>query len=89
MRPLQATEILQIWEHGVNLNPASSVLSLLVAACPEIPSEKFHQLTIGERDALLLTQREWMFGLQIEAMADCPNCEERLEIPNWNSKSTP
>ena len=80
MKPLDASELLQTWERGAVSSPAQAILGLLLTACPEIPPERLPQLTIGERDALLLTQREWMFGSQIEATANCPACGERLEF---------
>lgn len=80
MKPLDASELLQIWERGAGTPPALAILPLLLAACPEIPAERLPRLTIGERDALLLTQREWMFGPQLEAAATCPHCAERLEF---------
>lgn len=80
MKTLGASELLQIWERGVGSSPTLVVLPLLIAACPEIPPEHLLQLTVGERDALLLTQREWMFGPQLEAVAACPKCSERLEF---------
>ena len=80
MKPLDASELLLIWERGTGSPPALAVLPLLLAACPEILAERLPHLTIGERDALLLTQREWMFGPQLEAVAACPQCGERLEF---------
>jgi hypothetical protein len=80
MKTLDASELLQVWERGAGSAPALAILPLLLAACPEIPPERLPQLTVGERDALLLTQREWMFGSQIEATATCIQCGERLEF---------
>jgi len=80
MKTLDASELLQIWERGVGSTPALAILPLLLAACPEISPERLLQLTVGERDGLLLTQREWMFGSQLEATAACPQCGEHLEF---------
>jgi len=80
MKPLDASELLLIWERGAPIPPAQAILALLLAACPEIPAEQLLHLTIGERDALLLTQHEWMFGPQLDAAATCPKCSERLEF---------
>jgi hypothetical protein len=80
MKPLDASELLQIWERSAGNPPAQAILALLLAACPEIPAERLPQLTIGERDALLLTQREWMFGPELAASVTCPQCSERLEF---------
>lgn len=80
MKALEPAELLRIWERGAGAAPAWAVLPLLAAACPELAPPELRQMTIGERDALLLTQREWMFGPQLEAVATCPHCEECLEF---------
>jgi hypothetical protein len=80
MRALEASELLQVWERGVGSAPARAIMPLLMAACPEIDPQRLPHLTIGERDALLLSQREWMFGPHLEATASCPTCGERLEF---------
>ena len=38
------------------------------------------KLSIGQRDALLLTLRERTFGSQLVSLAVCPSCGERLEL---------
>jgi hypothetical protein len=80
MRALDPTELLSVWERGVGTPPARAVVPLLAAACPEISVEQLARLTIGERDGLLLSQREWLFGPQLEAFDECPACGERLEF---------
>ncbi len=37
-------------------------------------------MTIGQRDAYLLTLRELTFGSKMESYAECPKCGERLEF---------
>jgi hypothetical protein len=56
------------------------MLSLLHAAFPETSADALAQLSIGQRDALLLSLREWLFGPQLTGLATCPNCGERLEL---------
>jgi DNA-directed RNA polymerase subunit M/transcription elongation factor TFIIS len=53
---------------------------LLAAASPEISPGELAQFSIGRRDSCLLTLREWMFGSQIQGVAECPECRERLEL---------
>ena len=55
-------------------------LTLLAAACPDITWEGLAHLAIGQRDALLLTLREWTFGPQLAGLGTCPGCQERLEL---------
>ena len=80
MRALSAAELLGVWEQGLGSPPAAGVLVLLAAACPEVPASSLPQLAVGERDALLLTLREWLFGSQLESVVSCPQCDEPLEL---------
>jgi len=82
MRPLKAMELLTVWERGLNQTLLERVLTLLIAACPEIDSETVAGLTIGERDARLLQLREWMFGSRLVNTARCPQCAQRVEWEN-------
>src|SRR5262249_54730629 len=49
-------------------------------AGPEYVGDMPASLTLGQRDALLLTLRQWTFGDRIDAYTECPNCRERLEF---------
>jgi hypothetical protein len=80
MRALTASEQLQVWERGRRQTSARRAMLLLAAASPEISPGELAQFSIGQRDACLLTLREWMFGTQIQGIAACPECPERLEL---------
>ncbi|MEM8674595.1 MAG: phage baseplate protein [Cyanobacteria bacterium P01_G01_bin.67] len=80
MRALSAAELLSIWEKGLAQSPIRQALLLLNIACPEESLEVLKSLSIGQRDSLLLTLREWMFGSQLVSISKCPNCGERLEF---------
>lgn len=80
MRSLSALELLGVWERGLVQPPVQRALTLLAAAHPELPYETLERLNIGQRDARLLTLREWLFGQQIISVARCPSCGERLEF---------
>ena len=80
MRALSAAELLVVWEQGLGSPPAAGALILLAAACPEVPASSLPKLTVGERDGLLLTLREWLFGPQLESIVSCPQCGESLEL---------
>lgn len=82
MNPLTAAELLAVWEHGLNRSLLERVLILLAAACPGMDAEAIAQLRIGERDAMLLKLREWMFGSRLVNTAHCPQCTERVEWEN-------
>jgi hypothetical protein len=55
-------------------------LLLLSAACSDLPMEELAKLSIGQRDAWLLTLREWTFGPCLVSVATCPACCDQLEI---------
>ena len=80
MHSLSALQLLEAWEHGTGQTSARRALVLLAAACPEEPVEALAGLSIGQRDARLLTLREWIFGSQLSSIADCPVCHEYLEM---------
>ena len=80
MRSLAITEFLTLWEQGLSQSAPQLALRLLVAAFPEMSLEQLCQLSIGQRDAQLLTLREQLLGPQIVGLATCPNCGECLEL---------
>ena len=80
MRPLSAAELLGAWEQGRAQTAVERSLALLAAACPGATPEALGQLSIGQRDARLLTLREWTFGPQLIGVARCGQCGEYLEL---------
>jgi hypothetical protein len=80
MRSLSSSELLEIWEHGLDQPPVQRGLALLVAACPDTSPNDLAELAIGERDGMLLTLREQTFGSKMVCLATCPSCSERLEL---------
>lgn len=55
-------------------------LDILAVACPELGEHLQADLTVGQRDALLLEVRRLTFGPRLEATTRCPNCTELLEF---------
>ncbi len=80
MRTLSATELLDVWERGEHQHPLDRALTLLAVTCPEKKRPELMHLSIGQRDALLLTLRQLTFGPQMEAYAECPACGAQLEF---------
>lgn len=80
MRPLTAQEVLSAWEAGRHRPPVDRALLLLAKACPAESWDALARLPIGQRDAQLLTLREWTFGPNLVSVARCPACGERLEL---------
>ena len=80
MRALSAAELLSVWERGLAQPPHTRALSLLAMACPESSFDELSVLSVGERDARLLTLREWTFGSELSGLLNCPACGKRLEL---------
>ena len=82
MRNLNAIDMLNVWEHGLNQPLLQRTLILLATACPEIQPDTLAQLSIGQRDGRLLQLRERLFGPHLVNTTDCPACSERIECEN-------
>ncbi len=80
MRPLKPAELLEAWERGRGASPVDRALMLLAHACAERSWDGLAALPIGERDAWLLTLREWTFGPSMSSVAACPACGARVEL---------
>jgi len=79
MRPLSPAQLLDAWERGLSQPAYRRVLPLLAAASPDSSIDAVATLTIGERDRSLLTVREWTFGARLAGVANCSECDERVE----------
>lgn len=80
MRPLSANDLLRVWEVGEDQHPLDRALTLLAFAWPERTWDELAELSIGQRDARLLTLREQVSGSKLNGFAECPRCAERLEF---------
>jgi hypothetical protein len=80
VRPLSASDLLALWEHGAGRLPVEQGFLLLRAACPDIPAADLARLPIGQRDAALMSLRQQTFGSPLNGLAVCPACGERVEI---------
>jgi hypothetical protein len=80
MRPPSPVELLTAWEDGAGRSAAERSLALLRIAMPGSTREELERLSVGRRDAALLTLRESVFGRRLSAHAVCPGCSERLEF---------
>jgi hypothetical protein len=80
VKAFSAAELLQVWEMSWQCSPPVAAMRLLAAAWPEADPSHLERLTVGQRDALLLTLREWNFGPKFESVVNCTECGERLEL---------
>jgi len=80
MRALSVPELLRVWEIGLAQPAVDRALTLLEAACPDTTRDALAKLSIGRRDASLLTLREWTFGPGMSSIVVCPECGNKVEI---------
>jgi hypothetical protein len=73
--------LLSAWEQGrAEPSPIGRSLALLSAMAFGSPPIPLADLTIGQRDALLLRLHEEVFGDYFFALALCEECQERVEF---------
>ncbi len=75
-----AGDIVLVWEAGRTKHLVDRAMILLTLACPDIPPAALRDLTIGQRNARLLTVRQQMQGPLAECFVKCPRCNEPLEF---------
>ncbi|MET7573993.1 hypothetical protein ABZT04_36735 [Streptomyces sp. NPDC005492] len=75
---LTETQLLGMWESGDEQTPPAR--TLLLAAATALPGEAVADLTLADLNARLLDLRERSFGAALPCAADCPNCDESLEV---------
>ncbi len=75
-----ASRLLDAWERGHERSPIERALLLLAAAEPGEPLDRLAHISIGERDARLLTLRERAFGRRMGSRVACPSCAMALEF---------
>jgi uncharacterized protein YbaR (Trm112 family) len=80
MRAFSAAELLNAWEEGSAKTSAERAVELLALVSPETARERLMDLSLGQRDAALLTLRERLFGSRMVAVVVCPDCGERLDL---------
>jgi hypothetical protein len=80
MRTPTAVEFLDAWERGFDAGQVARGLELLAIARPDVAREQLADLSIGARDAALLSLREAAFGPDMTALVRCPSCGESNEL---------
>jgi hypothetical protein len=80
--PGPSTEaLLSAWERGrTEPQVVGSALALLGAAFTDVTPVSLFDLSIGERDGLLLRLQKELFGDYVRALAICAGCGERVEL---------
>lgn len=80
MQALGNMEMLEILERGGSRSHPERALVMLAAGCPNQPEDSLLQLSLGERDRLLLALRRHTFGNLLQGVTDCPSCKSDLTV---------
>lgn len=80
MQAPNASELLAVWERARAQPITMQALMLLEGCSPGAAREDLAKLSVGRRDALLLSLRELLFGARLNGVTACPRCGQQLEI---------
>jgi len=69
--------LLSLWEEGEGTGRRGREALLLATAAPELSGE---ELTVGQRNAVLLRVHARTFGERLDGFVRCPACDEALEV---------
>jgi 4-hydroxy-3-methylbut-2-en-1-yl diphosphate synthase IspG/GcpE len=75
---VHAAELVAAWEQGSGRTPVGRGESLLGAL--GVDAVRRQDLSVGQRDTLLMDLRGRLFGTAVTALATCPACSEKLEV---------
>lgn len=77
---LSRPQLLQAWEAGAHTAISEWPLRLLSIAYPDFLYETLEQMTISQRDQLVLGLRESVFGSSMRSRATCSRCDTPIEL---------
>jgi hypothetical protein len=80
MQALSMEHILRAWEYGRDRHAVDKAQLLLALACHELSPTELSNLTVGQRNILLLDLRQKTLGTQANCFVLCPQCGTRLEF---------
>ncbi|WP_347260858.1 hypothetical protein [Rudaea sp.] len=73
------SELLALWECGLDLPAPQRALLLLAATCPQASVDELKALRLGRSNELLVRLRVRLFGTRMNLIAACPQCSAQLE----------
>jgi hypothetical protein len=77
---LDERELLDLWDHVGALPPARRADALAAVVSPERPSSELANLSLGQRDRLLLSVLAANFTPSVAGVVDCGGCAAPVEI---------
>ena len=78
---LTAGQIIDTWERANAVTQADRTHLLLSLVLTDMPGDQIDDLSIGDRNHVLLSLRNALFGPILNAFVECPACSEALEMP--------
>jgi hypothetical protein len=86
MRALSDSDVIDLWENGVQRHPVDRALLTLGAAHPEVPHAALADWPLGRRNRAIAELRATCFGHGIHGWISCPGCGDRLEFEiDWRA----
>jgi hypothetical protein len=85
MRPLDAFDVLMLWEQAGPRHAIDRSALFCARARPELPADQVADLPLGIVTASLLGLREVSFGARIDGYVDCLHCGTRLALELMSS----
>jgi hypothetical protein len=80
MLPPSPAVLLDAWERGSRQPPSRQAMVLLEAATSGADPDARAGMSIGQRDAWLLSMREARFGRPVTGIVTCRACQEQIEV---------
>ncbi len=80
MRALTGELLLAAWDKGTDQHPLTRGLILLSLALPESNRQQLAELSLAERNLLLLRLRELSFGGTLKGFGTCSRCCANMEF---------
>jgi hypothetical protein len=82
LRPLVAAEAIEVLDKSEAARSPARLVTALLARCAEMSDEAVAELTVGDREALLLHLRRLTFGERMPCVLTCPRaeCGERMDL---------
>src|SRR5579859_5730032 len=80
LKQLSAQDVVRAWEWGWNRHLIDRALFMLQLAAPDLTWDELAALSVGRRNAWLLSVREQLFGPVLACYVNCPRCTAALEF---------
>ena len=80
MARLAPADLLALWEHAYGRSPLERAIVIVTSLFPERSTREVLEWPVGFRDRQIARLRLAQFGRQVQSIAACPRCGERVEF---------